>query len=440
MTSIPQVATAMNTVLNESAERAARSTGLVRRVRAMSGAQFVQTLVFAWLDHPDATSDDLAATAETLGVTITPQGFNAWFSDQSTACLQQVLQVAMVHIIDADPVAIPLVARFPAVWLHDSTVISLPAELAEQFRGCGGSHGAGTAALKAHLRLDIGTGQVDGPLLQDGRASDRAVAFRERAVEGSLTISDLGFFSLDDMLRAQRGGRHWVSRLKPKTAIFAPDGTRLDLRAVLDAAGTAQVDLAVHMGVAHRIPCRVVAERVPQEVADQRRRRLRADATNRGRTVSAERLAWCDWTVLVTTVPAEQLTIDEALVLLTVRWQIELLFKLWKDHGRVDESRGIRPARILTEIYAKMVAMIMQHWMLLTSCWQAPDRRLPKAAKIVRREAVHMPEALRAGDAAWVACLTRLQQKLARAGRQTPRQKEPNTYQLLLNPSLRSVS
>jgi hypothetical protein len=134
--------------------------GLVRRVRAMSGAQFVQTLVFAWLDHPDATSDDLAATAETLGVTITPQGFNAWFSDQSTACLQQVLQVAMVHIIDADLVAIPLVARFPAVWLHDSTVISLPAELAEQFRGCHRSHGAGTAALKAHLRLDISTGRV----------------------------------------------------------------------------------------------------------------------------------------------------------------------------------------------------------------------------------------------------------------------------------------
>jgi hypothetical protein len=131
----------MNTVLNESAERAARSTGPVRRVRAMSGAQFVQTLVFAWLDHPHATSDDLAATAETLGVTITPQGFNAWFSDQSTTCLQQVLQAAMAHVVDADPVAIPLVARVPAVRLHDSTVISLPAELAEQFRSCGGSHG-----------------------------------------------------------------------------------------------------------------------------------------------------------------------------------------------------------------------------------------------------------------------------------------------------------
>ena len=177
---------------------------------------------------------------------------------------------------------------------------------------------------------------------------------------------------------------------------------------MLDAAGTPQVDLAARLGVAHRIPCRVVAERLPQEVADQRRRRLRADATDRGRMVSAERLAWGDWTVLVTTVPMEQLTIDDALVVLTVRWQIELRFKRWKEHERVDESRGIRPARILTEISAKMVAMIMQHGMLLTSCWQAPDRSLPKAAKIVRGEVPHLPEALQAGGAAWVACLTRL--------------------------------
>jgi hypothetical protein len=63
----------MSIVLNESAENTARSTGLVRRVRAMSGAQFVQTLVVAWLDHPEATADDLAATAETLGVAITPK-------------------------------------------------------------------------------------------------------------------------------------------------------------------------------------------------------------------------------------------------------------------------------------------------------------------------------------------------------------------------------
>ena len=37
-----------------------------------------------------------------------------------------------------------------------------PDALAATFRGCGGSHGSGAAAVKAHLRLDARTGQLDG--------------------------------------------------------------------------------------------------------------------------------------------------------------------------------------------------------------------------------------------------------------------------------------
>jgi hypothetical protein len=83
--------------------------------------------------------------------------------------------------------------------------------------------------------------------------------------------------------------------------------------------------------------------RVPQEVADQRRRRLRATARDHGRSPSAARLAWCDWTLLITNVSSELLTVREALVLARARWQIELLFKLWKAHGPSNESRSDKP-------------------------------------------------------------------------------------------------
>lgn len=319
--------------------------------------------------------------AAELGVTISGPAFSDWFSDQSVACLAHVLEAAIAQVVAADPVAIPLLARFPAVVLQDSTVISLPPDLAAQCAGCGGSQGA-TAALKAQLRLEMCTGRVDGPLLQAGRASDRAVAFRARPPVGSLTIRDLGYFQLDDMRHDQRDGRHWLCRLKPQTAVFLPDGTRLNLFAWLNAQGTTQVDQAVHMGVAQHLPVRLLAVRVPAQVAEQRRRRLQQDARKKGRTVRAETLAACDWTLIVTTVPVDQLSLTEALVLLKLRWQIELLFKLWKDHGHLDESRGRRPVRVLTEVYAKFIAMIIQHWLLLTGCWAAPDRSLPNAAAV----------------------------------------------------------
>lgn len=433
MPSIPQVAEAMRYVLSEVANEAARATGFIQRQRAFDGAQFVQTLVFGWLAQPRATYEELLDLAEDLGVRISVQGFAARFTDTAVACLERVLQAAIAQVVAADPLAIPLLARFPAVLLHDSTTISLPDALAAQFRGCGGSKGQVAAALKAHLRLELRTGQVEGPLFQDGRAHDRAVAFRQRPAPGALQVRDLGFFQLDDLAADTRDGRLWLSRLKPKTAVWH-DGARLELPQFLAAQTSTQVELAVAIGASQRIPCRLLAIRVPQEVADQRRRRLRKEARDKGQRVGAERLALCEWTIVVTNVPAGQLTLTEALVLLKLRWQIELLIKLWKSQGEVDRSGGVRPARVLAEVYAKFLAMLLQHWLLLSGCWDAPDRSLPKAAKVVRQMARDVARAL-AQPPSLLICLAAVVAKLRRAGRQTPRQKEPNAYQLLLDPS-----
>ncbi|NTV65136.1 MAG: transposase [Oscillochloris sp.] len=129
----------------------------------------------------------------------------------------------------------------------------------------------------------------------------------------------------------------------------------------------------------------------------------------------------------------------EALVLLKLRWQIELLNKLWKSHGQVDETRGQRPARVLAEVYAKFIGMLIQHWLLLTGCWQTPDRSLPKAAKLVRDAARDLARAMRSARHLRTT-LRALIQRLERAGRQTKRQKEPNAYQLLQNPELLSLT
>ena len=148
--------------------------------------------------------------------------------------------------------------------------------------------------------------------------------------------------------------------------------------------------------------------------------------------MSATRLALAAWTLFVTNVPAERLTLREALVLGRMRWQIELLFKLWKSQGHVDESRSTKPWRILCEVYAKLLAMLVQHWIFLVSFWAYPDRSLPKAAQTVQQHALHLAIASasvhRLGRALSIVthCLT--------VGcRMNRRKKHPNTYQLLLD-------
>ena len=72
-----------------------------------------------------------------------------------------------------------------------------------------------------------------------------------------------------------------------------------------------------------------------------------------------------DWTILITDAPAKRLRFEEALVLLRERWQMELLYKLWKQHGQVDEWRTSNPWRVLCELYAKLIGVLLQHWLIV---------------------------------------------------------------------------
>jgi hypothetical protein len=434
MATIPEIAGAIRTVLADVAASAARQTGFVKRASKLDGPAFAQCMVFGVLGNPQPTLDGLAQKAAALGVEITPQGLDDRFSPEAAAFLEQLLNAAVTQVVSAEPVAIPLLGRFNGVILQDSSIIKLPDTLSEQWRGCGDSAGTHTAALKIQVRLDVLTGTLYGPLLEDGRTQDRAGSIQNVPVpRGALRIADLGYFSLDRLREMADQGGLFLSRLQAGTAVFDEGEGRVGLLALLKSSCPDRLEARVRIGAKHRLPVRLLAARVPQEVADQRRRRMRDEARRRGQPVTRDRLALADWTILVTNAPAEMLALAEALVLARVRWQIELLFKLWKSHGRIDEWRSTKPWRILCELYAKLIAMIVQHWLLLSASWAYPNRSLVKAAQSVRDHGLMLLYAL-SGLIDLDLVIGQIGCCLAAGCRMNPRKRAPNTYQLLLDP------
>jgi hypothetical protein len=226
----------------------------------------------------------------------------------------------------------------------------------------------------------------------------------------------------------------WLSRLQTQTAVYDATGQRQDLLELLTAHATDTLAQEVLLGLEQRVSARLLAVRVPQDVAETRRRRLREAARQKGRQVRARRLALAAWTILVTNVPPERVMLREALVLGRVRWQIALLFKLWKRQGEIDESRSTKPWRILCEVYAKLWAMLIQHWFFVVSCWAYPARSLVQAAQTVRKHALHLASAFQSLKRLTAAILT-IQRCLMPGCRMNRRKKHPNTYQLLLDPT-----
>lgn len=433
MTTIPRIAEAMQTVLTAKADKAADETGFVQRKSKMDGASFVQTLVLGWLQKPEATLEELAQTAAALGVTITPQGLDQRFNESAAQCLQQVLEEAVNEVIASEPVAIPILQRFSETYLDDSTTVTLPKELAGLWSGSGYTEPGSSAGLKLQVRLEYTQGTLHGPFLQDGRAHDRKSVLQQMPVAAhSLRIADLGYWSLDALKAHGRQGGYWLFRAHVQTKLYTQDGQLWSLVELLQSIPDAEIDLPVQLGVKQRIPARLLAVRLPQEVAEKRRRNLHKEARHRGQAVSKDRLALADWNIFVTSVPVELLTVREALVLARVRWQIELLFKLWKSHGRIDEWRSRKSWRILCEVYAKLVAMIIQHWLLLLSCWRFPDRSLVKAATTIRNHAITLTCSI-ASTYALSHAIAVIQRCLSVGCRINKRRAQPHTYQLLLD-------
>ncbi len=432
MTSLTQLSRTLQTVLTTIADQAAQATHFVQRRSKLTGAKFVQTLVFTWLDQPDATYEQLAQTATALGAPITAQGLEERFTPEAAACVRQVLQAAVQELVTADPVGLPLLQRFQGVYLQDSTTITLPDELAELWAGCGGSSEQGTrAALKVQLQFNYSTGQVTHLDLQAGRAQDKTAPMQQaRLPLGALRLADLGYFGLTVFIAYEHQGVYSVSRYHPQVLVYTAEGEPLDLAALLATTPQDQLDLAIRLSREYAWPCRLVALRVPPQVAEERRRKAKAEARREGRTLSARSLALLDWTIIVTNVPARLLSVFELRIVLRLRWQIELVFKVWKSQGQVDESRSHKPYRILCEVYAKLLALLIQHWILLTCGWQSPNRSLTKAGQTIRRHALALGEALSVRERL-CGVLTTIANCLAKGARLDTRQKAPNAYQLL---------
>ncbi len=434
MSNIPQVAQAMSSVLTTAADKAAHQSGFQQRRSKLTGALFVQTLVLGWLKNAQASLEELTQTTAALGVGISPQGLDQRFTPAAAQCLEQVLEAGVSQLISADPVSLPVIQRFRGVYLQDSTTITLPDPLAQVWTGCGGNTPVGhCAALKLQVRLDWNTGALSGPLLQDGRAQDRSSPLQRQSLPpGGMWIADLGYFSLALLGDLAQQGVYWLSRFRVGTVVLDPAGHPWDLADLLPSQVGVEVEQPIMLGAQQRLPCRLLAQRVPPKVAQERRRRLRAQAKRKGQGVSQARLALADWTLLVTNAPVELLTLPEALVLARIRWQIELLFKLWKSQGQIDQWRSGKPWRIMCEVYAKLLAMLIQHWILLVGCWAYPNRSLTKAAQTVRSYALLLTSAL-AGIIALSVVIEQIARCLALGCRMNRRKAQPNAYQLLLD-------
>lgn len=347
------------------AETQARATQFVRRRSSLTGLMFIQALVIGFLKDPQASLSQLAQECARLGFAISPQGLHDRIQQGSVEFLKVMYQQALQQLKSQVALPIAVLGQFTHILVVDSTYQTLPDSLQEQYPGSGGK--AACACLKVQLVYDFLSGNLSQLAIQTGRAADQAYTqYLEIVTAGSLVLLDLGYFRLASLEAIARKGAFFLMRYCYRTVVCSMEGARLDLLAYLEAQGPAAVERSVQLGTLSPTPvtCRLISVPVPLAIAEERRRRARQNAREHGKTASAGLLRMLGWSIYLTNVPQTWLSATQVIAFYRIRWQIELVFKFWKSYCGLDKLPGVRPARVMTEFYAKLLVAIVSNFLL----------------------------------------------------------------------------
>lgn len=424
MTTLQQVGSRLQKLLIEDANALGRSTGFIQRVRKLSGASFAQTVVLGYQADPHASLEGLCQCASACGVSISPQGLQERLNAAAADFLRCWFEQSLSYLVQGEASSLSLLNQFNGIYLQDSTLLALPGELYPAWRGSGNQ-----ANISASMKVQTVFAYQQGYLhlqLHPGTRHDCGLQQTDLPAR-ALRLADSAYFKIAIFRQLNQRGVWWLTRVPARVGVWG-DGQVVSLASWLAQQACDTLDIPVRL-TAQRFECRLLAFRVPEAVAQQRRERVLADAKRKNRSLRPETQALWEWTGVATNLPAPQLRAEAALVLLPLRWQIELLFKLWKQNHAFDTWRSARPEQILCEIFAQLIGVVLQPWLLLISCWGAADHSLFKAAKTFQKQVFYFASVLPHPDLLLIALQT-ITRSLRRCTIQK-RRARPATFQLL---------
>src|SRR5436305_5007440 len=381
MESRAQVSELAQRFLVERPKELERASGFVQRSTAqLDGPKFVQMCVLGWMNNASASSSQLNHVVASLDLHVRNQAIEERFGPAGSSLVRRLLEEATGQLLQGRAVETPLFEHFAGgVFLQDGSVVSLPNELSTSWRGSGGRSGAGESGVRIQARWEMRGGGLHGLWMQDARMPVRLIARR---------------LPNEVIQRRKKRAKREVER-RPRSKGVQRCGRR------------------------------------PKRGSGSQPRKR---AGTRHKT-SASKQRQVEWLLVLTNVESQVLSAEQVVALMRLRWQIELLWKLWKQEGKIDTWRSSKPQRILTELYAKLLGLLLEHWVTLQGCWSDPRRSLVKARQVIQWTVSWLVLAIR-GEVAWEVVLSGMCSSMGSNCWTDKRQHPPSTFQQLDDPKL----
>jgi len=287
------------------------------------------------------------------GLTLTKQAMSARLEAGSRE-LKALMSAAINASIESKPenqITPMILSQFESVNITDATILALPNSLADKHKGFGGD--GSDAALKIQATYDVKSKDfrlID--LIDDATESDHKYVSRliEDAKANELFIFDLGYYGVDGFLRISAKGAYFISKIKTNVNIYGTDGKKMDLYALLCSNTKIDEMIMIKGASGETMNVRLTGVRLPEKVYSNRIRK----AKKSGKTLSVQDKERLKWILIITNVESDILSFDAICELYRIRWQIELIFKSWKSHFKLDEMNNVGKNYLDCLIFGKL--------------------------------------------------------------------------------------
>ncbi len=250
-------------------------------------------------------------------------------------------------------------AKFNNILIQDSTVQKLPPGLSEIFKSSY-SHGRQAASLRVQAIYNFTTETWVDFDIGSYADNDQSKAMMIGAVaqQDDLILRDLGYFTLESLAHLVEN-QYVITKWSKTANLYGPEsGEQINLLDLFKYETA--VDRPVHLGSKQRLPMRLVAKKLPKQIADDRVEEAKNDRHSKANH-SEEYYKLLHWEIYLTNVGPQTLSAEEVAKTYGLRWYIETMFKAWKSYANfktILEKEKMAYPRTLISIYLMLIRFV----------------------------------------------------------------------------------
>jgi hypothetical protein len=301
--------------------------------------------------------DDLCRELQREGIKIRKQSLQERFNEPASNFMKKMVEHALSKKLGLDKEGIE--CQFGRIVVNDSTVFQLPEEYSDKYTGSGG--GASKAGIRNQYCFDLLSHEIIDITLQEAIIPDCKYDLQDIRAN-DLRIEDLGYFKLEKFRVIEKAQAYFLSRLKFRvnlSILEKGEYKKLDLLKAIGKMKEGEIkNMQVYLGEKEKFPTRLVLEKVPAQLANEKRRKLTTDKQNKRKGISKERLIFCDVNAFITNCSQQQLPDHLLRQCYSLRWQVEIIFKAWKSFFKIDKVNQMKIERFECFHYGCLMLII----------------------------------------------------------------------------------